>query len=251
MSNWLDNYLDNSHLKNKCTIYLYGLAGVGKTSLCESFGATGTGASQTSTNDIQYHTFQKILGSKSLNVAVLDYPGQKHYLVTVYLPEQYAGRKRNRIINAAIFIVDIVGRRDYTGAILDTTERQLAWLQDDTEQKINQRIKEHTTYINGSLEIVLASIFSLNLRSIRLVINKFDLIQELLKSEHIVNHNNLNYVDFAKQLFEEITIEIEKACGDNNIRDFQVEVISAKNDYNTRKLLDGILNSYDDFVQTR
>lgn len=250
-SNYLDGYLNASNSNNevkRCTIYLFGKAGSGKTSLCESFGAISSGASRASTDSTDCYFLTKNFGGKNLNVAITDYKGQNPSEVTINLPEKYVGDANNRIINAALFVVDIVGRENYNNELLDTVPRQIAWLEDDTDRKVLKRVEEHTTYINGSLEIVFATIYSENLKSVRLVINKFDLIQKLLRSGHLQNSNNLTDELFAEQIFEKIINELQSACAAIHIQDFKVEFVSAKNDYNTRGLMDRILEIYSHFI---
>jgi hypothetical protein len=51
-------------------------------------------------------------------------------------------------VNAAIFIVDIIGRYDENGNPLDPQDLQLSWLSTNTETKIHNRKQEHLSYIN-------------------------------------------------------------------------------------------------------
>ena len=252
VSEWLDNYLNEPNLKNKgCTIYLYGGAGTGKTSLANSWYTANT-RPHVSTTDIHCYELEiprNSLKRKYTKIRVIDYKGQKQSQVTTNIPDKFVGRKNKRLVNAALFLVDIVGRFDENDDILDTERKQLLWLNSNTEVKVNERIKEHTYYINGSLEIVFSVIYSLNLRSVKLVINKFDIIENLLKNGFLPNPSNLDHTDYAKNLFEKIESEISQACRENNIQDFSVEVISAKKDYRTRFVLESIISTYENYIQ--
>ena len=236
---WLDRFLSEPRSKQEYAICFYGYAGSGKTSLANSW-FTGEPSSHGSTTDIKLYRVSRDTRKGSITLLILDYKGQKPSQMTTRIPDKFRGILGRT--NAAIFIVDIVDRYDDSGNPLEKEEQQIRWLSQNTEEKIEKRISEHLQYINGSLEIVFSVITNPNLKSIRLVINKFDIFREVYK--YIPNPNNLSPEEYCKKLFEKIYDEVNKACQANRIRDFQVEVISAKHDEGTRKLLNGILEEF-------
>ncbi|GET41641.1 hypothetical protein [Microseira wollei] len=182
---------------------------------------------------------------EKITVSVIDYRGQKPSMVTRNPIDRFIGTRRNTLVNAAIFIVDIVGRYDENGNPLNTEAQQLSWLSTNTETKIDNRKREHLSYINkGTLEIVFSVICSLNLITVKLVINKCDLDQ-LLNNQCLPNPTNLKCEEYAKQIFIDIEKEIKTACDQNSIPNFSVEVISANKYQGKNKILKSILDEYE------
>lgn len=237
-SKWLDEKLNSNFAQRFCNIYFYATAGTGKTSLINSW-STGEDSSPLSTNNTEIVSLNVLLNNsknQSIQVSVLDYKGQKPSQVTTKITKEI------KDVNAAIFLVDIVGRYDDSDNMLDTFNRQIDYLRIDSNEKICKRVNEHKTYINGGLEIVFSTIYNSNLSSVKLLINKFDIIQYLFDCKLISNPHDLTAEEYAKKIFTEIESEIGKACRANQIANFSVELISAKNDFNTRKVLRQIIN---------
>lgn len=237
LSIWLDKFLTGPRRNQECVIYLYGCAGSGKTSLANSW-FSGEPASSGSTGEIKLYRSSRDTDQGAFNLLILDYKGQKQSQMTTRTPKKLKSIL-NRA-NAAVFIVDTVGRHDDSGYPLETEEQQIQWLSTDTENKIKKRVSEHSQYINGSLEIVFSIIVNSNLKSIRLAINKFDLFRKV--HGYLPNPQQLPLEEHYKVLFQDIYDQLSKACHENKIHDFQVEIISAKHDEGTRRLLNGILD---------
>ena len=234
--------------------YLYGASGSGKTSLIRAWenaddneGMTTTTALSISKLIVPRSYQTPNIGTEHVVVRVIDYSGQRHSQVTTGLlnTEETLSIGEVRAFDAAVFLVDIVPPQDESLNLLNTREKQLDWLQDDPKTKVKNRVREHEIYINGSLQIVFSVIKNRKLKSVKFVINKIDILEELLAADIIDNNQSLNAAEYGYFLFEGITSEIEKACKDRQIRNFSTHCISALKTQGTRTLMHEILNAVD------
>lgn len=236
----LNSFLNRERLIPFCMIYLYGRPGTGKTSLIKSW-LQGDRKPERSTQVFDYYSHRVLdyLGNqKFIRIKIADYQGQK--------PSQIINNEKLQLANALLFIVDIVPRYDEDDNSLDTPEKQLAWLSSCTEEKVKKRVEEHYTHIVGSLEPLFTTLFNDNLFSVRLVINKYDLL-EVLAQDNLLPSISIEEVDqYTLGLFKKIEVEIRRACQINKIEDISVILVSTETDFHIRDLLTGILDTYKD-----
>ncbi|BAY93885.1 MULTISPECIES: hypothetical protein [unclassified Tolypothrix] len=156
--------------------------------------------------------------NNNVDVEIADYKGQKPNQVITDIPQYFAGSKGSRLVNAIIFIVDLVPRRtDEHGKFLED-EALLQWLSDgDGISKIDSRVREHESYIgDGLLQILFNELYSNNLQKVVFLINKIDLIEKLIDNGHIALPNFCNAQEYAIFRFETIINNISEACFQQN-----------------------------------
>ena len=141
--------------------------------------------------------------------------------------------------------MDILPIKDENGYPLAQPQTALQWLKNDTEQKLQARAEEHCVFIIGGLPFIFPHLREL--RSVRLVINKYDIIEELLKQRHETPQVYEEMENYIRELFKPVEEELKKACDRNNIQDFEVAFISAREDKNTRRLLSIIIYKFMQF----
>jgi hypothetical protein len=109
-----------------------------------------------------------------------DYQGEKPGMAILDLSAEFAGPPTDRAINVVFFLVDLFPRLlDENGRVLGD-EEILLWLQQDGGEKIGRRVSEHLDYLTAPmLQVVFASVYSPQLRSVRLVVTKLDLVREV------------------------------------------------------------------------
>ncbi len=242
ISETLDSFLNRGKKLSSCTIYLYGMAGSGKTSLMKSW-LQADQKPEKSTEVFDYYPHQvldSVEQQKYIKINIADYQGQKQSGII--------NNEKLRLANAILFVVDVVPRYDESYNLLDTSNKQIEWLSHSTAKKIHQRVDDHRIYIMGSLEPLFDRLFNKHLYSIRLVINKYDLIEKLGKKgllPDLDSDADSNQIQkYAIGLFKDIETEIRRACQVNQIQDFSVSLISTSTDLNVRNLLRGIIKTY-------
>ena len=245
---WLDSWVRQDLNREICRVYLFGHKGSGKTSLIKNIFTAEVLTVQASTEDFDYYQRRMtydLKGSIQFEVLIGDYKGQNPSMVTVDLPKEFAGAPGDRAINVLLFVVDIVPRvRDENGAVLGD-EETISWLQTGSDDKIRKRVSEHLDYLTvPMLQIVFSSVYSPQLRSVRLIINKLDLVQKACKRGYLSCPNADDPSDWIRGQFLRIEQDITRACHENNIDDFSVHVISTTQDIGTRAMLGGIWKRY-------
>lgn len=233
-----DSFLNRKSQMSFCMIYLYAMAGTGKTSLIKSW-LQGDRKPERSTLEFDYYNHQILddLGNqKFTTIKIADYQGQQ--------PSEIINSDGLQLANALLFIVDIVPRQDEDNNLLDTQEKQLMWLSSRTEEKIKERVEKHLIYIVGSLQPLMSTLLNDNLFSVRLVVNKYDLLEKLIQKDILPGANVQGIEQYTISLFKKIEEEIREACKANKIQDFSVSFVSTETDFHVRDLLTGILETY-------
>ena len=164
-----------------CRILLVGASGSGKSAFIDHVLTARPLSTKPPTP-----AFRECPGTISLgigqdkSVILADYQGEKPSQVTSNIPEEFAGSPDDRVIDAILFFVDFFPRKtdDKTKEVLDD-QKLLEWLAKNPTDEIKRRLEEHKTYISSSvLEILFQTVYGKQLREIRLLITKADLIQE-------------------------------------------------------------------------
>lgn len=116
-------------------------------------------------------------------------------------------------------------------------EETLLWLKTDSEHKVAQRVAEHLSYLTAPmLQVVFSAVHSPQLRSVRLIITKLDLLQRAFDLGYFSFLQSSDMVETIQAKFSTCERDIRRACAANNISDFSVHFVSSTQDIGTRKL---------------
>ncbi|MEH1855377.1 MAG: ADP-ribosylation factor-like protein [Nostoc sp.] len=232
--------LEKSPFKNKnCTILLIGSAGSGKSSLANCWGFPDVN-STTTTDSFQTY----IKSEKDFKITLLDYRGQDLTQITTELDSKY----RENIF-AAIFVVDVVAREDENKNPLLTPDQQIKWLSygsdDETYKKIKNRVYAHSDFFGiAGIQGIFNVIYSLKLRHVMFLINKYDLIEKLL--DKLPDSYISDPEESIKKEFSDFQNKIWQFCKnvDYPIRNLTIDVISVSRGTNTNKIYAKIVDDY-------
>lgn len=192
--NYLKTWLSIPIRTSKITIFLYGRGGSGKTTLIKSILSLEElrNRYQSSTEYSEYYEgvfnyapnpARRFKRKYTVPVNIADYKGQA--------PTQALSLRKGfkSQVNAILFIVDVVHPSPEPNGNMMSNESLIEWLSSDTEKKINDRFIQHVAYIGDAiLSVIFSDILSSNrnnLRSIRLVINKIDIVQRLMAKGYL------------------------------------------------------------------
>ncbi|WP_341737113.1 GTPase domain-containing protein [Microcoleus sp. CAWBG640] len=218
--------------KSTYRICVFGRAGSGKTTFIETaFTLTDPDRNRISTDVFDYYKFPVQVGLKNFrDVAIADYQGQNPSQVILESPPDFFGTPKNRVINAILFIVDLVPRKVDGQGLPYNDEDILKWLKNgDISDKIEERVREHYDYIGDAmLQVMLSNLYSKNLKTVIVLINKLDIIEKLTDNGDLTLSNSQNPQDYAKQHFKRMIDNISRACDELNINDFFVFTASGK-----------------------
>jgi GTPase SAR1 family protein len=226
----IDDLITSAYIdKSIYRILIFGRHGSGKTTFIETAFTWIDSADplRRSTEHFEYRRFQVQLHRKELqlgqytNVEVADYKGQEPSQVVINNSADFFGPEGNRVLNAIIFIVDLVPRKtDEHGNPLND-KSLLEWLKNGNMlDKITDRVEEHNQYINqGTLQILFRSLYSQNLKSVIFVINKKDLIEKLINDGYLPT-NFIDFREYSQHLFARMIQNIKEACTQLGIEDF-------------------------------
>lgn len=233
-----------SEEKRACKIYLFGLGSCGKTTLIKSW-IGGDVDNRHATQGFKYYTRTNIpINQKNMDAILADYQGQEPAQIVDNIIRNNKLNKKPYTVNVILFIVDIVGVDD-KGNILTDLNSQISYLTSNTEEKIKARVLRHRIYIEGALNFLFYFMKVPDLTSVRLVVNKYDVLREIVQQGNIPNVRVTDIQTYVKTLFMETENVLSNICKQNNIADFSVDFISAKDNSGTAELLDSILRVYD------
>lgn len=238
---FLESWVKGDLNREICRIYLFGNRGSGKTSIIKNISTASFLRPEATTQLFDFYRRKMtydLKGSIEFQVLIADYKGEKPSQVLTELPEEFAGPLNNRAINVLLFTVDLVPR------ILDENEKvlgdkeTLSWLRQDAEAKVRKRVSEHLDYLTAPmLQVVFASVYNPQLRSVRLVITKLDLIQQACNRGYLTCPRVRDPADWIRGHFVRVEQDLRRACQENNISDFSVHVVSATQDIGMRAML--------------
>ena len=237
---------------SKLSIFLYGRGGSGKTTFINHILSLEDLRNKyhSSTEYAEYYrgllSYSPNAGKRfnkkySIPVHIADYKGQA--------PKQALGLSRNfkSQVNAILFIVDIVHPDPKSDGNAMDDNALIEWLASDTEEKINDRVIQHVAYVGDAiLSIIFSELLSTNknnLRSVRLVINKVDIVQKLMAKGYLSNASSsgLSAEDYVRKKFKPIEQYIREACSQNGIADVYVETVSLTEGTRVRDLIQGLI----------
>ncbi len=235
LQSWISKLI-NQH---DCKILIYGLPGCGKTSFIRRINYLKTPNIYSSTEGIDIYqssfTF-RARNTSSIKISIADYKGSRPSQILVDPPEKFFGSKENRNINFLYFMVDLLPPRFETKSLTDefVSEKEIL-------EQINQRIKQNLEYISmwAIAPLLAASYSEKNLHGIKLIINKIDIIDNLISLGYLSESIDV------KKLYKPLIKTLINACAQNNISDnFSIHVISTKTNAGIQKLLVETIENY-------
>jgi GTPase SAR1 family protein len=220
-------------------ILTYGHSGSGKTELIKGLFTFGESKSE-STEFFEYHVFPAFIGlgkkleKEKVNVRIADYRGQQ-------CSQLYDAARENDKVNALLFVVDIAPAYGENSKYSD--EDILFLFSRNPQKEIEKRVSQHMKYINEfTMQTVLEYASSDSLKSVRLIINKIDLLIRMKELEYLDRSIDVN--NFVMGFFCETIEHLKKYCEVNNIPDFKVITTSALKHINTKEMLRGVLEVF-------
>lgn len=255
---WLNIPIKTSQL----SIFLYGRGGSGKTTFIKHIISLEDlrGRYRSSTENTKFYrgafyyspsASKKFKRKYMVPICVADYKGQSPNQV-LNLDKSFKSQ-----VNAILFMVDIVHPDPNSDGYAMHDKELVDWLSSNSEEKINDRIIQHLAYMGDAmLNVIFSDILRVNrsnLRSIRLVINKIDLIQGLIAKNHPSNNLALggSAEDYVKKKFKPIERYIRDACTQNGISDVDVQVVSLTEGTGVRDLVQGLLKTHFESLRIR
>jgi len=233
--------------KNIYKILVFGRPGSGKTTFIETaFTIQNPDKNRRSTKKFNYYKFEVGLDLNNYRkVAIADYTGQNPSQIILESSLDFFGARGSRLLNAILFIVDIVPRKTEQDGTPLNDESLLNWLRDgNILDKIESRVQEQYEYINeASLELLFKSLYSPNLNRVIFVINKLDLIDKLIDDGYLDISNFSSSSDYAKHQFKRMKYEIDRACEALNITQSPCFTICAKKTDDLNPLIRSLLTN--------
>jgi hypothetical protein len=235
----------NSSVERIC---LFGRAGVGKTTFIENtFTVLEPDKVRISTEYFDYYRFSVSTSLKtSAEIEIADYKGQNPSQIIHYGSPEFFGLPQDCMINAVIFIVDLVPRRYNHDGVKEplNDEALMKWLREGSIiKKIEQRVQEHREYINeASLELFFSSMYSKRLKSAFLLINKLDLMTKLIDDGYLNIGNYSDIHAYVNHLFEPVINNLKEACSELGIDSPVVLSVSSKNRNDLALVINKILS---------
>jgi Signal recognition particle receptor beta subunit len=199
-------------------LVLYGLRGSGKTTLIKKLLTLDELGREPSTLESKIYTGQikfDLTTDRAVNLRIADYYGEKPSRFLDMIKTEFTNSQGSSIVNAIIFVVDVAPRGlDLDGTIM-TDAKLVAAMDGD---KLTDRVAEHQDYISRSiLEVLFSQIASSNLQSVRLLINKADLVEVFYGQNLGLSQTFSTPEAWARHLFEPIDASLKQACQSQNL----------------------------------
>ncbi len=222
-------------------VFLFGHSGTGKTSFIQRLFTFDTSPLR-STRHFDYYeitvpvNLQGLNGNNgSIEVRIADYKGQD-------VTQLFEAARENMYIDAILFFADLAPAYDDAGHKLEK-EHVLQIMTEDFEGVLQKRVDTHKNkYLS---EFLLQAVFTYAssdyLKSVRLVINKYDILESLYESGVIEPLVPLEA--YAKGLFEEVEVNLRRFCQENEILDYSTELVSIIESKRIRELFTDLLKA--------
>lgn len=234
---------------SKCRVLFVGLGRSGKTSIIRHILTEDTPKEEISTETFDIYDETKRIGLKDpvrYIVSIADYKGQKISQITVNNPPSFFGPAGKRQINAVIFVVDLFPEMaDRPGKIKEDYDL-VDLYQEDALEKIQARVASQREYITKYTieQIFEAAYNSSQLFSVRLFINKVDLLREIVRRGYLPDIGQQTPEEFGKEMYAPLIEQLDQACAINKIDDFSVHPVSAKTGENLQPVFSDIVETY-------
>jgi hypothetical protein len=233
----------------ECRIVLYGLGGSGKTELRRRFLRKGEfvfDGPATATADVEWADIPT--GDdppRKVRVRMFDYSGQQTSQVAGDGSGSFFGPPGDRRVHAVFFVVDHFRPIPGSDGKQLSDEELLRRCTAAGSQLVEERVQRNRRYLD---EDHLQAVFDRCVnpeyktpRAVRVLINKKELIEAYLNTEI---PPSMTAVDFALCSYSDVIDQVRKACDKYDILDFAVELISARDDDGTKKILDELLKRH-------
>jgi hypothetical protein len=215
---WLERYISRPDRDSSVRILLFGASGSGKSAFADYVLTIKPLLPMKSSLNFTMRSGKVVAnGLEPEEIFLADYHGQKPSQVTSYIPDEFAGPPGERIVDAILFLVDLIPRVEdpKTNKVFDD-KRLLAWLAERPGERIKERLEQHKYYISDAvLEILFEAVRSTRLREIRLLVTKADLLRRA-SSEGVFGVDGQSIEEYASGFFATIESQIRAACINNS-----------------------------------
>lgn len=211
--------------KDTFDIFLFGHSGSGKTTFIQKSITIGNSPLK-STEYFNYHSRKKFsldLDGPCIDINIADYRGQ--------YPEQvFDEAKKNLFINVLILFADLAPSHDDDGNEL-SDEEIINLMSKDWKKCLNNRLEDHNECLSKTtLQIIFGSMYGSkhfkHLKSVRFIINKFDIL-ETLQQRGVID-NEIILKEYVEKLFKNRIMHVKRFCEENDIKDFKFEILTLK-----------------------
>jgi len=224
-------------------IFVYGHSGSGKTTLIQRLFTFDLTPLET-TSAFDYYETPIPLNLKSLTkkdlitIRIADYKGQD-------VNQILDAAKINEKINTLLLIADVAPAYSKGNSLSEDNIYNL--FKENHQHEIVKRLRDHEKYLSEFLlQVVFKDVYNPYLKSVRLIINKCDILEKLKNDKIIPVDTDID--EYAKSFFKEIISHIEQFCNVNDITDFQVITVSATHLKNIKEMFSVLLEK---FIKTK
>ena len=185
---------------------------------------------------------------RSIKVQFADYQGQDPATVLTHPPAKFFGLAGARRVNVIIFLADFFPRYVHQNRATQLTNEEIISDHGDNARDIlKARVAEVSEYLSKPmLNLVFSAAGSRReLVAVRLVLNKLDLLEDLLEQQ-LLGAVRTEAHTYAERLYKDVIENIGAACGKLKIADrFKTVQISGKTRAGVDELMTDVLDLYD------
>lgn len=268
-----ESEISTIQIKNeeRCKILLFGMPSSGKTTIIENLILSGPIKTKKSTEFFDVHRLEATLrlGGPKFDVAFADYKGEDPKQITDEdninnepIALEFFGPAEKRQVNVVIFVVDLFPLRiPLKDKNPEGYESFLSSYKINAEAQIIERVNANLRYINEfyiryPLEVAHSRE---NLFAVRLLINKTDVLKDLLARKYIRNQSMETMRQYVHNLYRIPIRALTKASREINAKngskikvDFSVKLVSAiEKGKDLAEVFEDILYRYDSHKKRR